>query len=298
MQPEIAPAAGLPKETEMKSLGRSVLTANALICIANLALCQGFPESPEEGRKHTEIAVALDAGEALLKRGKLDLAIAKFREARAIEETLRSKSCSAGYELAKALTLAGKPGEALKVYEKCLVWRPGADDWHVNGPVATYLYADYAILAARQGDQAKAKEIYYLLMRTFNGFGESVQEPIPFLVVFDPDPNMDVWQYTADNLVLAATMMKLATSSGGQKGELEEIRRQAPGWAFPAAFQAGLRLGQGDGELRAQAMALAKTAREREWIRTMDVKSMRRLTLGVEMRKASPVVQSRRRPGS
>jgi hypothetical protein len=138
---------------------------------------------------------------------------------------------------------------------------------------------EYAILLAKEGRAEDAKAIYYLGVRAvmLQPQGRS-QEPAPFLIVFDPDPEGIYWEYSPQRLEAAVLMVQAMLASGVQdfatntwtssRQFIERVRALAPDWFYPVLYMANQRdYGSPEREqLLAQADALAKPGLEKRFI--------------------------------
>jgi tetratricopeptide (TPR) repeat protein len=253
----------------MNNLIRSLCLATA--ALASVLVCaQGGkdirPIPPETLRKLDLMNEATDRAEALLAKGLFDEAIWEFRRAVEIQDTIPGWASTTKYNLAKALVVAGRNEEAMEAFAKAVMWDEKRGDWYVNGPPAERLAMDYAILAAKQGDERKAKEMYYFGLRNFNPFGEAGFEAMPFIVVFDPDPLMEVWEYSPEALTTAALMAHASHRGTGWRELVQEVRRRKPDWMLPIVFESfSYASGQRD-EMLGIARGLAKSEREIMWL--------------------------------
>ena len=281
-------------QMHMKTQTKSTLIFS-MIGFCALCLAQGTknikPIPPAELEKADRAAKALDQGAAHMAKGEYDDAIRQFRIAMLAELSYRGRQSSSGaYYLALAYQKKGENENALDAFSKAVFWERKWGDWMVNGPQTILVAMDYAMLAAKVGDHAKAKEMYYLGLRDFNGYGEKVREPIPFLVVFDPEPGMDYWEYSSDNLILAATMAKAPYMNSQCIPMVKEIRASKPDWLVPIVFLATFGSTEESAQFFAAARSMAKTAEERELIEKTKGKERIDMT-GANRRKASVVVQ-------
>jgi tetratricopeptide (TPR) repeat protein len=253
----------------MNNLIRSLCLATA--ALASVLVCaQGGkdirPIPPETLRKLDLMNEATDRAEALLAKGLFDEAIWEFRRAVEIQDTIPGWASTTKYNLAKALVVAGRNEEAMEAFAKAVMWDEKRGDWYVNGPPAERLAMDYAILAAKQGDERKAKEMYYFGLRNFNSFGQASFEAMPFIVVFDPDPLMEVWEYSPEALTAAALMAHVSCQERESERFLQEVRRLKPDWMLPVAFEAHRHVGDKRDELLGIARGLARSEREIMWL--------------------------------
>lgn len=222
------------------------------------------PPSAEELAKWQRASEACKRGRELLKEGRIEEAITAIREAIAIEDTIPSFISSGRYELAKALTLAGRVDDALAAYKSAFRWDPKRRELDSNGPPFIFLGMDYAILLAKSGKAEEAKAVYYSTLRRLKDNKRGPQEPFPFLVVFDDDPAMTVWDYSSERLITAATMVKAPDMNTEARTLTMQVREREPSWIVPAMH---LLTGKWDQDLQ-QALLLATNEEERNWVRT------------------------------
>lgn len=232
-----------------------------------VALSQGGknpqPISPGLLAKHERAADAISKGAQFLRARDLDAAIASFRQAVEIERTYGYFASRGSYELAKALTAAGRTEEALDAYKRAVSWDPVKKELDINGPPHIRVATDYAVLLARTGRSEDAKAIYYFALRSFNSNAEGDKEQLPFLIVFDQDQTMTSWQYSRERLIAAATLVRAADDD--QRALFEGVRRQASDWAIPALYLALRSPVAEQPGLMSVAASLA-TGEERDWI--------------------------------
>ncbi len=243
-------------------------------------------------------------GEAAYQRDEIASAIQSFRAALAIQRSLKGTVRGSAYGLAKSLQKSGDGKGALIAYAEAVYWDENAKDWQVNGAYSLHVALDYALCAAEQGRPDLAKEMYYWGLRNFNPSGELLKEPIPFCIVFDPDPTLQEWEFTPDRLRVAASAMILAdrhfypflTTSERKvayHSAYESASRLVPGWLFLEFLE---KYNNADEETfeayKLERAAVAKTDLERSWILSASRENRIDKT-GVELRKNSPVVQKR-----
>lgn len=223
------------------------------------------PDPPEVRAKKQRADQAHERGRAFLKQNQLEQAIEAFREVVAIEKTIPGSGfrSSPNYDLAKALTLAKRPEEALAAYKQAFRWDPKRGELDTNGPPFIQLGMDYAIALAKANRPNDAKAVYYSTLRKLSearwGF-----EPFPFLVVFDPDPTMTEWELTKENLVAAATMLRAPESGPDAIALTESVRNMKPDWIMPVMYLANR--GKDRQNNLDVAMSLARNAEERMWV--------------------------------
>jgi hypothetical protein len=104
------------------------------------------------------------------------------------------------------------------------------------------------------------------------------QEPVPFLVVFDAEPEGIYWDYTPDRLEAAADMLQAILSTSNvdfatnvwtyDTDFVQRARQLAPDWFYPVLFLAN-RADNGSAkeqQLLAEAEGLAKPGLERQFV--------------------------------
>lgn len=237
--------------------------------------------------------------------GRLLEGIVALQEAvlarRAFERTYGGFSSGVCYELAQALLRANRVTEALAAFKDAFRWDPEKRDITSNGPPFIDLSMDYSIELAKAGRLGDAKAVYYWALRHMT-FSNGHTERFPFLVVFDADPTMVVWDLTAEKLITAAMMLR---HRDGEKTNIDIIRDRDPGWLIPHLF-----VWPWDNSTRGRAtfdraLELASNAEEREWLHMYDPvftagqdwdQVRRRISvqlseIGVERRKNSAVLR-------
>lgn len=270
------------------------------------ATARAKPETPEEKRIRLEGDELYRQGIELLNAGKSDEAIAKIREAIALQSQLMQVFGGYG-DLGRALCQAGRLTEAVEAFRRSLCWHK--DQLVTSNPYSLY---DYAILMARLGKEREAKALYYLQMARAVGPMEhgrvDTAEPIPFLVLFDPEPGMTAWSYSPE--ALEAAMLMLSDTVGylplGERTtgyrtinqlKAERARRLMPEWSFPVVLLARLTHGDKRVALFEQAKLLAKTPEEGSWIEQfqqslqLPIRERENLSkIGIERRRQSEVL--------
>jgi hypothetical protein len=87
-----------------------------------------------------------------------------------------------------------------------------------------------------------------------------------YLVVFDPEPGMTVWEYTPERLEAAATL--LATRDYGSResiATIERIRQVVPEWIVPMMYNSGSLVDRTQAFLD-EVSVCARTEEERAWL--------------------------------
>lgn len=263
-----------------------------------------FPPDPVEAEKLRQFTDLMSQSRKMVENGDLGDAVLTLQRAIATAQTMKARSNYPYYALATVYEKQGKPELALQAYSEAVYWEPKINDWFAPGTQLTDIAMDYAMLAARMGKETLAKEMYYWGMRRFNANQQSFIEPIPFRVVFDPDPSMEVWEYSRDNLCFAARVAKFASRTNSpfassidwdatKKILMEHSGRLAPGWLFLEFLE---KYNSADEETfeayKLEKAATAKTDLERSWILSASRENRIDKT-GWELRKKSPVVQKR-----
>lgn len=271
-----------------------VLIAGIFLVSASLVLGQGGknikPIPPELLAKNAKAHAALKRGEKFQRQNQLQEAIAAFREVVAIEKTIPGFVSIGNYALAKALTTAGRTNEALDAYKQAFMWDPVRKDLMTNGPPAALINMDYAILLAKSGKLAEAKAIYYRGLRLLDQHSTSDFEPIPFLVVFDADPTMVVWDLAPEKLIAAAKMVKAPHMNDQDVATTEEVRRMEPGWAVPVVYLATRSPNARRPGLYKLAEAQAESDEQRAWIQAFQSGKLSE-EIGRTRRQASAVLR-------
>lgn len=229
-----------------------------------------FP-TPEIMGKVEKARSLTDRGELFQELGMYDEAIALLKDAIQIEKTLRGHGGSSYHELAKALAEAGCTEEALAVYKQTVFWDPIRKELNDKSTSYIRIKLDYAILLAKFGKVDEAKMVYYSVLRTYNKSGQKTYEPYPFLIVFDPDPTMTVWEYTTGKFVAAALMLRSMNMSSSARAVAlaGEVGQMEPTWIVPVMVQAIRAERRERAPYIGQAMSLARNEEEREWIRRL-----------------------------
>jgi tetratricopeptide (TPR) repeat protein len=224
---------------------------------------------PELVARRKEVSDKLDHGRALIKGGQLSQAVEVLQQAASLEDQVYGHRSSAKYELAKLFVRLGREADALDTYRKAYLWNQRAGDISSNGPPAIKIAMDYAILLARSGKQEEAKAIYYYGLRNMNGGSEPSRdlEPVPFLVVFDAEPEGIFWEYTLQRLEAAALMVKAMNTDSEQAELIARVRELAPSWFYLKIWKAAAAWKSPEAaQLLAQSEALASPGLERSLV--------------------------------
>lgn len=271
------------------------------------------PIPPEEKAKMDTLSAKFKLAREYESQGQWIEAEIAYREANDYgqREKLGFESESR-YGIARMLQSQGKDHLALDAYKTTLAWSLGNSDWYTNGPGLIEVCADFAILAADQGERELAIEMYSAGLRwlSFNGGSD---ERIPLLVTFEPSPGMTHWEYSADRLKAAA--MALSVASGANPWEfkkfiparhpdpmkqltpdyrqvaLTRIKQLAPEWYWPYAYEAFAP----DYPSYPTAESLCKNDQERAWLRRFASGDKTIPAEAAELRKNCAVIQRRNR---
>ncbi|MEW5884137.1 MAG: tetratricopeptide repeat protein [Armatimonadota bacterium] len=232
------------------------------------AMCVGLLSVGQAQGNDQEILervhAAIARGDALWREQRYDEAITAIREAAAISERLSYFTSRYHHHLARVLVRTNRNDEALEAYRKAVRW--DAEQGELDTTTFPLQIAmEYAILLAQAGREEDAKAMYYYGLRTISSgsLPNRRGEPFPFLVVFDPDPVMQSWPYSVENLTAAALVL---TRSKGFREPLERALRMKPDWIVPAMYNVWQDfVDHQERERLAAAMRLARTQEEREW---------------------------------
>lgn len=185
-----------------------------------------------------------------LDRGELDAAIPILKEAIAINRTYLSFE-SGGYEeylLGKIYEKQNKLNEAVVCFRTTFKWAIKRQEVLSIGNSTTTV--EYALFLSRTGDDEGAKEMYKCALRRMQDT-QRYHERVPFLFVFDPDPEGDTWEYTPQRLEAAAMMIYAINKEGlfdpverketlNQEALIERARQLEPAWIYPILYKASL----------------------------------------------------------
>ena len=213
-------------------------TSFLLTCSA-APLGQDIPRfsSPAWHRAEAERSRLQQEAWALVQDNKLDRALPLYKRAAAIEESMSGVGGAATGAWGDALREAGRLQEACEVYSRLVRW-----DYEKDEPycvlMSASLWMEYAIALSDLGRAKEAVAVYHYGLSAF-GSSHRGSVPIPFTVVFEPDPEGIYWTYTKDDFKAAALMVTLMSNSKGRTDELiKVICDLAPNWYYPYAFLA------------------------------------------------------------
>lgn len=227
----------------------------------------GYPSDPAVLAKLDQAAVLQREAYRHLEKKEWTLCVSKSEQAFALLENVGFPAYSENYwYLAQAQTALGNKEAASEAYRQAVRWKVEGD---ISVGSATKVLPDYIAFLVSEYRYDDAKAVYYALLRNLPDNKKPSQmgtEPYPFLVVFDPDPNGDYWEFTPERVVLAAQLV--SSGFGGEEfiALLDQAETVFPGWCFPAVYKALKGSDEVDDVLIAQAKTLAKTQRERDWI--------------------------------
>lgn len=243
------------------------------------------------------------------RNGHADNALELLEQADAMERALdgyrgSNMFCrSAIYKKALLLARLNRNEEALAAYKQVFRWSPEKGDlvsgsgWDVRRSAL-----DYALLLSKVGKVEEAKAIYYFTLRNLNSpDGDRQLEPVPFIRVFDPDPEGSYVEYSPQQFEAAALMIK--AMHGGDSDHfwgrgidpavlVARAKELAPDWFYPYVYLAALGYAQPwAAESLAQADARANTI-ERELIERLRVEMAELKAINAE--KGAPGVEDTR----
>lgn len=255
-----------------------LISTSLLFAVALNAVPQGRdirPEDPAEAAKSAQVQSLIQQARGLIRNGNLSQSIPIFQQAATVQATMIGFKSSANFELARTFVRLGRNADAIGAYRKVFRWNAVKMDLDVGtGPIIQPVM-EYAILLSREGRSEDAKAIYYFGLRHLN-VDDRTKEPIPFLIVFEPELEGIRWEYTAQRLEAVANMTMamhggttdFATNSQTTPTELvSRVRELAPDWFYPVIFKAAKNWNSERGEqLLAQAEALARPGLERELV--------------------------------
>ena len=269
--------------------------------------------APEEKAKLDAFSALLDIARAHEDEGRWPAAEIAFREAHTYGtlENLGFESTTQ-YGIARMLQSQQKDQLALEAHKRSLSWSQGRSDWSTNGPMLIQVFADFAILAAEQGERDLAIEVYTAGLRSLSRESTG-DERIPLLVTFEPSPGMTHWEYSADRMKAAAMALSLASmrypwevrkftpskhldpmkqlSPDYRQVTLARIKQLAPEWYWPYAYEAFAP----DYPSYPTAESLCKNDQERAWLRRFASGDKTIPAEAAELRKNCPVIQRRNR---
>ncbi|MCG9895245.1 MAG: hypothetical protein MH204_07205, partial [Fimbriimonadaceae bacterium] len=153
----------------------------------------------------------------------------------------------------------------MDAYSQAIFWDAKSGDWRVNGVQSEVeVVADAIIFSVRLGNLMYAQDLYQFFLRR-SSFRTS--EPIPWSVLFDPDPNFEQWELTEKNLQAIGMMLKYVGQYSKDERLLDEVKSLAPNWLMPDAFRLQYHTKDKDfPAAQAALMARAKTDRARSFI--------------------------------
>lgn len=214
------------------------------------------PPSPEYIRLSNEVMTLTKKADEMASAGNLDVAVPLYEKAMALDESIEEVGGMAAYHYGRALLNAGRYAESAKAYNRLFRWDSGKQKpFHSSGGVVSYCM-EYAIALSELGRVDEAKAIYHYGLSRFNGPKSREREPLPFLVVFASEPDGIEWEYTKQNLKVAALMLRLQDYSIHTK-DIDKVRRLAPNWFYPLIWLAN-QDGRRSEDCLAQAKALVK----------------------------------------
>jgi tetratricopeptide (TPR) repeat protein len=188
---------------------KQTLTIFALLALCGQLLAQGggriiFPEDPVEKAKRLQVEGLLDRAKALVASHDDQGTISVLQEAAAVEATMRAGfQAFAEYRLARMYVKLNRIPDAMEAYKHSFAWDPrirlGSSvlmgDLNGGSGYGVDTVMEYAALLAKAGRQEDAKAMYYYGQRAYWSLPRPrSQEPVPFVVVFDPEPEGIQWE--------------------------------------------------------------------------------------------------------
>jgi len=262
----------------------TILLAGLCATLTSFAQEKHFPPpDPVEDAKNARAIELIELARQRLRANDEPVALTLLQEASAVEATMRAYHARSKYALARLFVKQNRIGDALECYKSTFIWNSKANYGSIQrGDLASRgggidAAMEYAILLAQGGRAEDAKAMYYFALRSHTlGQLSRSQEPAPFVVVFDPEPEGIYWEYTPQRLEAAALMVLVMLSDGKtdfatnstttDRDRLERIRTLAPDWFYPVLYMASQK--NLDSPIRAQltaeAQALAKPGLERQ----------------------------------
>ncbi len=253
----------------------SVALLALLVCIAFSQGREGRPDDPAETARHIQVNNLLNQAMELRRSGSPESAIPIYQQAAAIEAQMAGVDGRASFELARTLMGLGRQNEALEAYRHVFSWDARRGDLDGSGGHGIFPIMEYAILLAKQGRAEDAKAIYYYGLRNFNT-SERDREPVPFLTVFDPEPEGTSWPYSLERLQAAALMIEaieggyydvVSQTRIDPDDLIDRVKILAPDWFYPVMYAAAGNWSSERGEqLLNQAESLARPGVEKDLI--------------------------------
>jgi tetratricopeptide (TPR) repeat protein len=235
--------------------------------------------SPERRAFDNLFSQMNDQAKALEEGDQFQEALAIYSEVAEMQEARNIFSSRSKYGMARCLTALGREEEALGAFKRAFMWSSRSGRLTLGDGDGDFIRmsADYAMLLAKRGRAEDAKALYYSALRRFNlggtypnyaMEGRRYKEPVPFLVVFDPEPLGIAWEYSPQNLEAALKMLLALTTA--QKDLLSQVKALRPDWFYPVMYEE-VRYGDRNPGLLAQAEALAKPGLEKQLVATYKV---------------------------
>ncbi len=262
------------KKHQLKACRHSLIIASALVtvvCMGQKANDPAFPEpSPELLAAQRRVRSALSNAKVFLSRDGLNMGIKALQDVvklqrREIENRYGGYHPEVYLDLGEALAEANRFDEALEAYRSGFQWSESIGDLRLE-PGREHGIG-YATLLARAGKFEEAKAMYYWVLRQWTVSGG--YEEFPFLVVFDPDPSMQVWASTPDKLLSAILMLRaIHTHEMHEQNRMfDELIEREPAWVLPFIFRHHRDM---DHQWIGHARAMAATPEERQWVESFD----------------------------
>src|SRR5581483_10449698 len=214
------------------------------------------PEDPVLAAKLDQITKFKTDAHTEYRRGFADNALELFQRADAIERSLDGYNSTnmfrrtAIHEKAMLLVKLNRNDEALAAYKQVYRWNTAKGDLASGSGQDLRVDAlGYALLLSKIGKVEEAKAMYYFVLRNINPHDDRQIEPVPFIRVFDPDPEGSCVEYSPRQFEAAALM--IMAMHGGSRDPLvgkgtdpdvliSRVKELAPDWFYPYAYLAAL----------------------------------------------------------
>lgn len=196
------------------------------------------PPDPRESAKSQALAQMLDIARGHRAKGEFDLAIHELRRAMAHELTMKRTPRIAECDLAMLLSSQGKDDMAIEMFQQTFKWNADRHELvQLAGGARESM--EYAIVLARSGKKDEAVAAYYFGLSEYNSSSRDI-EPVPFVTVFDSEPEGVQWEYSQDRLEAAALILIAFQAKPFDDIEkiMARVRKLAPDWYLPDALWA------------------------------------------------------------
>lgn len=240
----------------------AVLATCVQISVAQVAGSNGTERSPADLARSAALFSAQRTADQLLKEKRWQEAVLAYQEVIRIEKTdpdHRVHYSGGQLGLARAYMGLDRISDAVEAYRLGTFWSSRHRD--VPGGIVAPLYIEYALALLQANRLEDAKAIYYAVLRTSSSAHSRFH---PFLVVFESEPGMTVWQLTKPRLGAALLMLqgKGYLTEKEWIARLDQIQAAAPEWILPALYRPGI----SNPDKLDQVYQMAVTEEARGWI--------------------------------